>query len=86
MKNAPILILDEATSSLDSESEKYIQAGMATLMQERTTLIIAHRLSTIEMADVIFVMENGQIIESGSHHELLAAGKKYKHMHSMQFS
>ncbi len=86
LKNAPILILDEATSSLDSESEKYIQAGMATLMQERTTLIIAHRLSTIEMADVIFVMENGQIIESGSHHELLAAGEKYKHMHSMQFS
>ena len=86
LKNAPILILDEATSSLDSESEKHIQAGMATLMQERTTLIIAHRLSTIEMADVIFVMEDGQIIESGSHHELLAAGKKYKHMHSMQFS
>lgn len=86
LKNAPILILDEATSSLDSESEKHIQAAMATLMQGRTTLIIAHRLSTIEMADVIFVMENGQIIESGNHHELLAAGKKYKHMHSMQFS
>ena len=74
LKDAPILteILDEATSALDTESERHIQAALNKVMQGRTTLVIAHRLSTVESADVILVMENGQIIERGSHLELLS--------------
>ena len=86
LKNSPILILDEATSALDNESESMIQAALDTVMAGRTTIVIAHRLSTIENADMIVVMEDGQIIETGTHHELLAKGGHYARLHSRQFS
>lgn len=85
LKDAPILILDEATSALDTESERYIQAALNRVMQGRTTLVVAHRLSTIEGADVILVMDKGQIIEQGSHQELLTRGGAYAKLHKMQF-
>jgi subfamily B ATP-binding cassette protein MsbA len=86
LKDAPILILDEATSALDTESERYIQNAMETVMKDRTTLVIAHRLSTIENADRILVMDNGRIVESGRHQELLDQGGAYAQLHQMQFS
>src|SRR5690606_29233153 len=73
LKNAPVLILDEATSALDTESERHIQGALDHAMAGRTTLVIAHRLSTIEKADLILVMEQGRIVERGSHAELIAA-------------
>jgi subfamily B ATP-binding cassette protein MsbA len=85
LKNAPILILDEATSALDTESERYIQHAMEHLMQNRTTLVIAHRLSTIEHADHILVMDQGKIVEQGTHAELLDNDGIYAKLHSMQF-
>lgn len=85
LKNAPILILDEATSSLDTESERYIQQALDTLIKNRTTLVIAHRLSTIENADLILVLDKGHIIESGDHHTLLAQDGHYAKLHKMQF-
>ena len=85
LKDAPLLILDEATSALDTESERHIQAALDRVMQGRTTLVIAHRLSTIEKADVIMVMDQGQIVERGSHKELLALNGYYARLHSMQF-
>lgn len=84
LKNAPILILDEATSALDTESERQVQAALATLMKNRTTLVIAHRLSTIEHADQILVLDQGRIVERGSHAELLAAGGYYANLSKMQ--
>jgi len=85
LKNAPILILDEATSALDTESERHIQAALRHVMRGRSTLVIAHRLSTIEQADVILVMDEGRIVERGSHAELLAAGGHYARLPAMQF-
>jgi subfamily B ATP-binding cassette protein MsbA len=85
LKDAPILLLDEATSALDTESEQHVQAALDGLMQNRTTLIIAHRLSTIENADRILVMEQGAIVESGSHAELLALGGHYAKLYQKQF-
>ena len=85
LKNAPIIILDEATSALDNESERYIQGALSELMKNRTTLVIAHRLSTVENADKILVLRDGKIVESGSHAELLAAGKDYAALYQMQF-
>jgi subfamily B ATP-binding cassette protein MsbA len=79
-----ILILDEATSSLDSESEQMIQEGLSYLMRGRTTFVIAHRLSTIRRADQILVVENGQIVERGTHDELLAAGGRYYDLYTKQ--
>jgi subfamily B ATP-binding cassette protein MsbA len=84
LKDAPILILDEATSALDTESERYIQAALQKVMQGRTTLVIAHRLSTIENADMILVMEQGRIVERGSHQGLLALNGAYARLHQMQ--
>jgi subfamily B ATP-binding cassette protein MsbA len=80
-----ILILDEATSSLDSESEAMIQDGLARLRQGRTTFVIAHRLSTIRAADQILVLEAGEIVERGSHRELLARGGRYRELHDRQY-
>lgn len=87
LKNAPILILDEATSALDTESEKLVQSALETLMKNRTTLVVAHRLSTIEMADNIVVMHQGQIIEQGTHSELIAKKNgRYAFLYKMQFN
>ncbi|NRP08960.1 Lipid A export ATP-binding/permease protein MsbA [Marinobacterium sp. xm-g-48] len=86
LKNAPILILDEATSALDTESERHIQEALDEVVKGRTTLIIAHRLSTIEKADLIVVMDQGQIVERGTHAELLALDGDYAQLHRMQFS
>jgi subfamily B ATP-binding cassette protein MsbA len=86
LKDAPILILDEATSALDTDSERHIQAALETLMKDRTTFVIAHRLSTVEKADRILVMEEGEIIEHGSHADLLAKGGRYAQLHKNQFA
>ncbi len=83
-KDAPILILDEATSALDTESERHIQVALDELMQNRTSLIIAHRLSTIEQADLIVVLENGKIVEQGTHKQLMALKKNYAQLRNMQ--
>jgi len=85
LKNAPILILDEATSALDSESERHVQSALETLMQGRTSLVIAHRLSTIEKADRIIVMQKGEIVETGTHAELLMRDGVYAQLHKIQF-
>ncbi|MDP8293193.1 MAG: ABC transporter ATP-binding protein, partial [Candidatus Orphnella occulta] len=84
-KNPPILVFDEATSQLDSKSEKLVQEAIDRLMEGRTVFVIAHRLSTIKHADTIVVMENGKIIDMGSHDELLARGGLYKKLYTMQF-
>ena len=84
LKNPPILILDEATSALDTESEKLVQDALVRLMKSRTTIAIAHRLSTIKNADIIYVLHEGQIVEQGSHDELLKLGGYYKHLNDMQ--
>ncbi len=86
LRNAPILVLDEATSSLDSESEKLVQDALNALMQNRTTFIIAHRLSTIKNADRIIVLDQGKIVEEGSHDELLSNSGVYKKYYEMQFA
>ena len=85
LKDAPILLLDEATSALDTESEQHVQAALDALMQNRTTIVIAHRLSTIENADRILVMEQGKIIESGRHHDLLQINGNYAKLYQKQF-
>jgi subfamily B ATP-binding cassette protein MsbA len=85
LKNAPILILDEATSALDSESERLVQEALEHLMENRTTLVIAHRLSTVRRADRIVVVVRGQIVEQGTHEELLALGREYSKLHGLQF-
>lgn len=86
LKDAPILILDEATSALDNESERRIQAALATLKRDRTTLVIAHRLSTIEQADLIVVMHEGRVVESGTHAALLAQDGTYAQLYRLQFA
>jgi subfamily B ATP-binding cassette protein MsbA len=86
LANPRILILDEATSSLDSESEAKIQQGLRELRRGRTTFVIAHRLSTIRSADQILVLEEGQIVERGSHDELLQLGGRYRELYDKQYN
>jgi subfamily B ATP-binding cassette protein MsbA len=84
LKNPPIMILDEATSALDTESEKFVQIALENMMQNRTSIVIAHRLSTIQKADVIVVMQKGEIVEQGTHEELLAKNGMYSKLVMMQ--
>jgi ABC-type multidrug transport system fused ATPase/permease subunit len=84
LKNPPILILDEATSALDTESEKLVQEALENLMKDRTTLVVAHRLSTIRNADLICVLHEGQIVERGTHDQLVELDGYYKRLIEMQ--
>jgi ATP-binding cassette subfamily C protein CydD len=79
-KDAPLVFLDEATANLDMESEKQVQAGISELLKDRTGIMIAHRLKTVENVDLIAVMQNGQIIQTGTHNELLANSPEYQAM------
>ncbi len=86
LSDASVLVLDEATSALDAESERLVQKALANLTRGRTTVVIAHRLSTVRRADLIVVMERGQIIETGKHAELLARDGHYRHLYELQFA
>jgi subfamily B ATP-binding cassette protein MsbA len=86
LRDAPILILDEATSSLDTESERHVQLAIENLMHNRTVIVVAHRLSTIQHADLILVLDNGEIIERGRHVDLLAGGGKYNQLYKIQLA
>ena len=86
LKNAPILLLDEATSALDSETERQVQNALTKLMRGRTTVVIAHRLSTVIAADLIYVLDRGRVVETGTHAELLAAGGAYARLYALQFA
>ena len=84
LKNPPILILDEATSALDTESERLVQDALERLMENRTSIVIAHRLTTVRNADLICVFHEGEIVERGTHDELITLDGTYKKLHSLQ--
>jgi subfamily B ATP-binding cassette protein MsbA len=86
LRDPPILILDEATSALDSESERLVQEAMEKLLRGRTVFVIAHRLSTVRNADQIVVLQDGRIVQRGTHDELLAEGGLYRHLYRLQFA
>jgi subfamily B ATP-binding cassette protein MsbA len=86
IRNSPILILDEPSSGLDAASEELVFEALSRLTQNKTTIVIAHRLTTVRRADMIFVLEDGRVVESGAHRELLARGGLYAHLHEVQFS
>ncbi|MDP7474917.1 MAG: ATP-binding cassette domain-containing protein, partial [Candidatus Marinimicrobia bacterium] len=86
IKNPPVLILDEATSSLDTESEKLVQQAIEQLLKDRTVLVIAHRLSTVKNADNIVVLEEGEIIEKGTHNALIQENGLYSYLYKIQFN
>lgn len=83
-RNPRILLLDEATSALDTQSEKIVQAALDKARSGRTCITIAHRLTTIQNSDLIYVLENGEVVEKGSHEELMERGKKYAKLYKMQ--
>jgi ATP-binding cassette subfamily B protein len=85
LKNPPLLLLDEATSALDAESERMVQAALESAMRDRTTLVIAHRLATVQRADRIIVLDQGRIVEQGTHAQLSAAGGLYAQLAALQF-
>ncbi|MBP9684333.1 MAG: ATP-binding cassette domain-containing protein, partial [Rhodoferax sp.] len=86
LKNPPLLLLDEATSALDAESERMVQAALDSAMKGRTTLVIAHRLATVQKADLIVVLDHGQLVEQGTHAELVAQGGVYAGLAALQFN
>ena len=86
LRNAPILLLDEATSALDTNSERIVQAALEELMKGRTSICIAHRLSTIYDSDLIFVLDSGKIVESGTHERLLSQNGIYRKLYDLQFT
>ena len=86
LKDAPILVLDEATSSLDTQSERWVQRALSNLMQGRTTIVIAHRLTTIHRADKIVVLDRGRVVETGTHDQLMLRGGIYRDLYELQFS
>ena len=85
LRDPPILVFDEATSALDTESERLVQQAIERLLEGRTVLVIAHRLSTVQRADRILVLQDGRVVERGTHAELLAAGGLYRHLYELQF-